>query len=127
MTITFDDILDKFISLVNDFFHYLSDSFNKEYPPDTHWYEVACPYLIALAAVLTCLCICHLFFGSISSLFLSLFRCFCCCGETSDEDEERYMIAPGRSPAIIARTTFEANPRGYFRELRRQPNDFYSA
>ncbi|GJR18036.1 hypothetical protein Tco_0966563 [Tanacetum coccineum] len=86
MTITFDDILDQFISLVHDFFLYLSDSFNKEYSSDTPW--------------------------CISSLFFSLFRCFCCCGETSDEDEERYMIAPGRSPMMIPRVAFEANPRG---------------
>ncbi|KAL4586431.1 hypothetical protein LXL04_011067 [Taraxacum kok-saghyz] len=138
LTITVDDILNQIISAVNNFFQYLIASFNKEYPPDTPrtWFDVAAPYLVVAVAFITCLCVCHFLFWCISAILIrcfnavcSFFRCFgwclCCCDERSDSDSDEWMmIAPGRSPLMIPRAAFVANPRGYFRDLRGQPNNF---
>ncbi|KAI3764070.1 hypothetical protein L2E82_14070 [Cichorium intybus] len=136
LSITVDDILNQIVFAVNNFFQYLIGLFNKEFPPDTPrpWFDVAAPYLIAAVAFITCLCICHCLFWCISSILIRCFnvflrcfgRCLCCGGESDseEEEEERMMIAPGRSPLMLPRTAFEANPRGYFRDLRGKPNDF---
>lgn len=133
LTIDFDDILTQIISTVTNFLQYLIGLFNKEFPPETprHWFDVAAPYLLAAASFLTCLFVFHCFFSCISSILIrcfnavcSCFPCFGRCLSCEERSEERMMIAPGRSPWMLPRAAFEANPRGYFRGLRHQPNNF---
>ncbi|KAL7604739.1 hypothetical protein Lser_V15G15395 [Lactuca serriola] len=132
LTITVDDILNQIVSAVTNFFQYLTGAFNKDFPPDTPrpWFDVAAPYLIAAAAFITCLCVSHCLFWCISAVLIRCFNALCslgrclCCLRRSDSDEYMMMIAPGRSPLMLPRAAFEANPRGYFRDLRGQPNNF---
>ncbi|PIN16097.1 hypothetical protein CDL12_11253 [Handroanthus impetiginosus] len=87
--------------------------FDGVFPPDTrgekikHWFHVALPYLIAavvlMVVVLFCDCCCR-----------------CCCGRGSGR--AKMMKAPGRNTRM-RRSVFEADPRGYFQNLRSHPGD----
>ncbi|KAJ9564012.1 hypothetical protein OSB04_009172 [Centaurea solstitialis] len=129
-TVTFDDILTQIISTVSNFIQYLISQFNNKPPPESHrnWFDAAAPYLLAAASFATCLFVFHCFFSCISFAILRFFNAICSCFPCFDHREERsevrMMIAPGRSPWMLPRDAFEADPRGYFRDLRRKPNDF---
>ncbi|KAL4586433.1 hypothetical protein LXL04_011069 [Taraxacum kok-saghyz] len=132
LTNPFGDIFTNVISAVSNFFQRLIGLFNQEFPPDSrdeqirHWFDGATPYLIASVVLITLLCCWSCLVSCISAIFVGVFnifrslfrcisRCFCCCG--------RRMRAPGRHPLKIRRAAFEANPRGYFRDLRGQCRD----
>ncbi|KAI3497998.1 hypothetical protein L1887_33681 [Cichorium endivia] len=126
------DIFTNIITAVNNFFQRLIGLFNQEFPPDSrdeqirHWFDGATPYLIGAVVLITCLCCWSCLLSCISSILVGCFnvvqslfrcvgRCFCC---------GRRMRAPGRSHLTIRRAAFEANPRGYFRDLRGKSNNF---
>ncbi|XP_051207209.1 uncharacterized protein [Lolium perenne] len=75
------------------------------FPPETrsetlgHWLRVGITVVLP-ALVLFCLARC-------------CWRCCCARGRGG-----RTMVAPGRRGARMPRGAFEANPRGYFRDLR---------
>ncbi|KAJ0462126.1 putative protein egg apparatus-1 [Helianthus annuus] len=130
-------IFSNIISTVTSFFQYLTDLFNQTFPPEKrdeqiHWLlHGATPYLIGAAVLITCLCCCSCLLSCISCIFrglyngvCSFFRCIrscLCCGARTGR---RMMKAPGRPSMRLPRSAFEGNPRGYFRDLRGQPNNF---
>lgn len=131
------DIFSDLISSITNFFQYLITSFNNKFPPETRediihrLFSGATPYLIVGVVLITWLCCWCCLFSCISSIITGLFtavwsvfmcigRCLCCGGRSA----RRMMKAPGRPPMRISRSAFEGNPRGYFRDLRGQPNNF---
>ncbi|MFS8028074.1 putative protein egg apparatus-1 [Helianthus anomalus] len=131
------DIFSNIASAITTFFHYLTDLFNQTFPPEKrdeqiHWLlHGATPYLIGAAVLITCLCCCSCLLSCISCIFRGLYNVVCsffrcirwclCCGARSGR---RMMKAPGRPSMRLPRSAFEGNPRGYFRDLRGQPNNF---
>uniref|UniRef100_A0A0V0GUD1 Putative ovule protein n=1 Tax=Solanum chacoense TaxID=4108 RepID=A0A0V0GUD1_SOLCH len=97
--------------LLNNFSGQFLSWFDKVFPPDTrkdkinHWFHVALPFLIVT-----------MFFAVIS------YCCYCCCCRGGGRGRGRMMKAPGRN-CRMQRSTFESNPRGYFRNLRSYPGD----
>ncbi|KAJ0967810.1 hypothetical protein J5N97_024727 [Dioscorea zingiberensis] len=103
------------LTLVLHFFDKVGDFFNKKldefFPPETRaetlkqWLHVG--LTIVLPIVLT---------------LLVLYYCCsrCCCSGVST----KMMKAPGRKGALIARHSFEANPQGYFQNLRGKKSDY---
>lgn len=99
--------LKELVLLLNNFSGQFLSWFDKVFPPDTrkgkinHWFHVALPFLIVT-----------IFFAVIS---------YCCC-RGRGRGRGRMMKAPGRN-CRMQRSTFESNPRGYFRNLRSYPGD----
>ncbi|KAI7995093.1 hypothetical protein LOK49_LG11G01108 [Camellia lanceoleosa] len=126
------DKLKELLVVLEDFGSSLIAKLDEVFPPDSrgdqlrHWLHVAAPFLIAAAVLLImCLC-CRCFFCCCSGMMslcrrccsgiMSLCRrCCCCCGRGV-----KTMKAPGRNYRM-PRSTFESNPRSYFRDLRGKP------
>ncbi|KAJ9564011.1 hypothetical protein OSB04_009171 [Centaurea solstitialis] len=133
------------VTAVTDFFRYITGFFNREFPPEDrdeqihHWLDVAKPYLIVAVVLIVCICCLPCLFRCIAAILIGCFnvvrsiligcfnvvrsffrfigRCLCC--------GRRWMKAPGRRPSMrMSRDAFEANPKGYFRDLRGKSNNF---
>lgn len=82
--------------------------FDKIFPPETrsgkihHWIHVALPFVALTVALMVLFCLCR-----------------CICGRRSGG---RMMRAPGKPSFRIPRGAFEADPKGYFRNLRGHPD-----
>ncbi|KAJ8574352.1 hypothetical protein K7X08_026157 [Anisodus acutangulus] len=105
------DKLKELLLLLDNFGAQFLEWSDKVFPPDTrkdkinHWYHVALPFLITtLVFVVVSYC------------------CYCCCCRRRGGGRIRMMKAPGRN-CRMPRSTFESNPRSYFRNLRSYPGD----
>ncbi|KAL7181574.1 hypothetical protein ACSBR1_040465 [Camellia fascicularis] len=105
------DKLKELLVVLEDFGSSLIAKLDEVFPPESrgdqlrHWLHVATPFLIA-SAVLLIMCLCC--------------RCCCCCCSRGRGRGVRMMKAPGRNYRM-PRSTFESNPRAYFRDLRGKP------
>ena len=95
--------LKEWLSAIPILFFSLLHELDDAFPPETwaQWLATAVRYLIA------------------GAFLLSLILFLCCCCRRSSRISARTMKAPGTGGLHrLARSRFEANPRGYFRSLR---------
>ena len=112
------DFIQQTLTLILHFLRNTVDFFTKKFdellPPDTrdetlkHWLHVGLTIVLPILLILLFLYCC----------------CRCCCRCCCFRVARKMMKAPGRNDTLIPRNSFEANPRGYFRNLRGKDSDF---
>jgi hypothetical protein len=120
------DLIKKFLAFgaVSDFIHKLSDLTDTFLASDTvvyvlQWFKKEnVPTMVAVVVIVLLFCSCC---GCLVKIVCSCCGCLArsvrsCCGGAATS--VKTMIAPGRDYRM-PRSIFEANPSGYFRDLRK--------
>ncbi|KAH7689946.1 hypothetical protein IHE45_02G015000 [Dioscorea alata] len=137
------DFIQQTLTLILHFLGNLVDFFTKKLdellPPETrdetlkHWLHIGLTIVLPILLILlflyccccSCLHCCSLFFRAsikmTKACCRSCHRCCICCFRGS----RKMMKAPGRHGTLMPRNSFEANTRGYFRDLRGKDSDFF--